>query len=78
MTYEELKELKNDTTIVINYPSGRNKITLFNKELLKEEGILEENIVDSGICTYCNSNIIHSYRKEGKEAGRNTALICIK
>ena len=36
MTYEELKELKNDTTIVINYPSGRNKITLFNKELLKE------------------------------------------
>lgn len=36
MTYEELKELKNDTTIVINYPSGRNEITLYNKKLLKE------------------------------------------
>ena len=49
-----------------------------NKNLLKEEGILEENIVDSKVCTYCNSNIIHSYRKDGKESGRNTALICLK
>lgn len=46
-----------------------------NKNLLKEEGILEENIVDSKVCTVCNSNIIHSYRKEGVKAGRNTALI---
>ncbi len=49
-----------------------------NKNLLKEEGILEENIVDSKVCTVCNSNIIHSYRKEGKEAGRNTALVVLK
>ena len=49
-----------------------------NKNLLLEEGILEENIIDSKVCTFCNSNIIHSYRKEGKEAGRGTALICIK
>ncbi len=48
-----------------------------NKNLLKEEGIVEKNIVDSKICTVCNSNIIHSYRKEGKKAGRNTALICL-
>lgn len=46
-----------------------------NKNLLKEEGILEENIVDSKICTVCNSNIIHSYRKEGEKSGRNTAII---
>lgn len=36
MTYEELKELKNDTTIVINYPSGRNEVTLFKRDSLKE------------------------------------------
>ncbi len=48
-----------------------------NKNLLKEEGILEENIIDSKICTVCNSNIIHSYRKEGEKAGRNTALISL-
>lgn len=49
-----------------------------NKNLLLEEGVLEENIIDSKVCTFCNSNIIHSHRKEGKEAGRNTALICLK
>lgn len=49
-----------------------------NKNLLKEEGILEENIIDSKVCTVCNSDIIHSYRKEGKKAGRNTALISLK
>ncbi len=49
-----------------------------NKNLLREEGILEENIVDSKVCTVCNSNIIHSYRKEGEKAGRNTAIICLQ
>ncbi len=49
-----------------------------NKNLLREEGVLEENIVDSDICTFCNSNVTHSFRKEGKEAGRSTALICLK
>ena len=51
---------------------------VINKNLLQEEGIPEENIIDSKVCTYCNSNIIHSYRKEGEKSGRNTALICLK
>ena len=52
---------------------------MLNYKVFLLEGNKEEmNIVDSGICTYCNSNIIHSYRKEGKQAGRNTALICLK
>ena len=49
-----------------------------NKNLLKEEGILEENIIDSKICTYCNSRFLHSYRKDKEDSGRNTSLICIK
>ena len=36
MTYKELKELKNNTTIVINYPSGRIEVTLFKRDCLKE------------------------------------------
>lgn len=79
--YNTFKYMKNIDKI-IEFNKNTNSYFIdtveINKELLKEEGILEENIVDSGICTYCNSNIIHSYRKEGKEAGRNTALICIK
>lgn len=49
-----------------------------NKNLLIKEGILEKNIIDSKVCSVCNSDMIHSYRKKGKEAGRNTALICLK
>lgn len=36
MTYEELKEVKNDTTIVIMRASGRNEVILFKKDCLKE------------------------------------------
>lgn len=49
-----------------------------NKNMLMEMGLREENIIDSKICTVCNCNLIHSYRKEGKTAGRNTALIMLK
>ena len=49
-----------------------------NKKLLIEEGLLEKNIIDSKICTVCSNSLIHSYRQEGKEAGRNTALISLK
>ena len=52
--------------------------TLINKLLLLEVGLKEENIIDSNICTACNCNIMHSYRMSGKDAGRNTAVICIK
>ena len=36
MTYKEMKELKNDTTIVITRASGRNEVILFKKDCLKE------------------------------------------
>lgn len=48
-----------------------------NKNMLIEMGLKEENIIDSEICTLCNSDLIHSYRKEGKNAGRNTSLITL-
>ena len=90
--FEVQEDVKNEFYNTFNYMKNIDKIIEFNKntnsyfidtveinkELLKEEGILEKNIIDSKICTYCNSNIIHSYRKEGKQAGRNTALICLK
>ena len=36
MTYKEMKELKNDTTIVIMRASGNNEAILFKKDCLKE------------------------------------------
>ena len=51
---------------------------LINKILLKKEGLIEENIIDSGICSMCNSYIIHSFRVEKENYGLETALICLK
>lgn len=49
-----------------------------NKQILQRKGIKPENIVDSGICSVCNCNVIHSYRAEGKEYKLNTAIIGMK
>ena len=38
-----------------------------NKIILQRAGLKPENIIDSGICSVCNKEIIHSYRAEGKE-----------
>lgn len=49
-----------------------------NKIILQEAGIKAENIIDSGICSLCNSDLIHSYRVEKDGYGLNTALIELK
>lgn len=49
-----------------------------NKQILQKIGIKKENIVDSGICSMCNSDLVHSYRIEGKGYGLNTAIIGLK
>ncbi len=49
-----------------------------NKIILQKEGLKPENIVDSGICSVCHSDLIHSYRIEKQGYGLNTALIELK
>lgn len=49
--------------------------TRINQNMMKEAGLLEENIIDSGICTVCNGNYMHSYRVDKEKAGRNTAIL---
>ena len=49
---------------------------LINRIILKNAGLKEENIVDSGLCSVCHSDEIHSYRAEKEGYGLNTALIC--
>ena len=51
---------------------------LINQIVLEREGIKKENIIDSGICSVCNSDIIHSFRVEKEGYGLNTALIELK
>ena len=49
-----------------------------NQILLQRQGLKPENIIDSGICSVCNSNLIHSFRAEKEGYGLNTALIELK
>lgn len=51
---------------------------LINKIILMQAGVLKENIIDSGICSVCNKDIIHSFRAEGEGYGLSTAIIALK
>lgn len=51
---------------------------LINKILLQREGLKPENIIDSGICSVCHSDIIHSYRIEKNDYNTETAVIELK
>lgn len=48
---------------------------LINKIILERSGIKPENIIDSGLCSVCNSNVMHSFRVEKEAYGLETALI---
>lgn len=79
--YETFKEMKDINEIIKdNKETGKSYIDKIkiNKNILREKGFLEENIIDCNICTLCNSDNIHSYRKEGIKAGRNTAILALK
>ncbi len=52
--------------------------TLINRKLLEEIGIPSSHIIESNICTVCNSEQMHSYRAEKENAGRNTAIIGLR
>ncbi|MBR2241253.1 MAG: peptidoglycan editing factor PgeF [Clostridia bacterium] len=82
---ENIFSYTNKTEKFIEYigkKDGKDKWVIdtvyINKLMLEEAGLLSENIVDSGICSVCNSDKIHSYRVEGKGFGRGSAVISLK
>lgn len=72
---EENKEIMEETN-----PGKKWNIDtiLINKIILKQAGLKPENIIDSGLCSVCNSDILHSYRAEGEGYGLDTAIIGLK
>ena len=79
--YNKFKKLYNIEEI-IEENKEKNKwhidTVLINRTILKQEGLKEENIIDSGLCSVCNSDIIHSFRVEKEGYGLATALIELK
>lgn len=52
--------------------------TKINQRILEKVGLKVENIIDSGICTVCHSDLIHSYRADREKSGRNIAIMMLK
>ena len=49
-----------------------------NQIMLQQKGLKPENIIDSGICSVCNSELIHSFRVEKEGYGLNTLIAELK
>lgn len=79
--YNEFKNLEQIEEI-ITYNKENNKYYIdtskINKKILLNIGLREENIIDSNICTVCNSDICHSYRAEKELSGRAVTIIYLK
>ena len=74
----KINEIVEVGRIVENRQKYNIDTTLINKILLQEAGLLPDNIIDSGICTVCNSDSFHSYRVDKEKSGRNGAFIGMK
>lgn len=81
MFFDKFKDLE-EINDIIEYKEEKDKwhidTVLINKSILKKVGLREENIIDCGICSVCNSDLIHSFRVEGQGYGVETALIELK
>lgn len=72
---ENIDEIIEETILNQKWKIDTVKI---NQIMLEKVGLKRENIIDSGICSVCHSNLIHSYRVEKQGYGLNTALIELK
>ena len=76
--YNEFKDLKEIDDLIVPVPNEDRwaiDTVKINKIILKQAGLKEENIIDCGICSVCNSDKIHSYRVEKQGYGLGTAII---
>lgn len=63
MHWEMFLDIKEGNTAQLNLWEA-------NRIQLLEEGVLEQNITMSNICTYCHQDLLYSYRYSGGKTGR--------
>ena len=79
--YEKFSYLNNINKIIISGNSAHKyyiDTVLLNRTLLLNLGLCDDNIVDSSICSVCNSDNINSYRVDGPNFNLSTAIIALK
>jgi YfiH family protein len=59
---------------------GRKHFDLIeaNRRQLRAEGVQPDQIYSADLCTICNNDILYSYRREGKGAGRQFGMIGVE
>lgn len=76
--YNEFKDLKEIDEIIVPV-DGEERWSIdtvkINEIILVQAGLKKTNIIDCGICSVCNSDLIHSFRVEKETYGLETALI---
>ena len=79
--YNEFKDLKKIDQLIVPI-QGEDRWVIdtveINKIILEQEGLKVENILDCGICSVCNSDQIHSFKKKKEGYGLGTAIIELK
>lgn len=75
--YNEFKDLNEIDDIIEQTSDNKWNIdtVLINKVILEDLGLKQNNIIDSGLCSVCNCDKIHSFRVEKDGYGLATALI---
>lgn len=76
--YNEFKDLKEIDNLIVKVPNDERwsiDTVEINKIILEQAGLKKENIIDCGICSVCNSELIHSYRVEKEGYGLSTAVV---
>jgi len=65
------------STFVFPKEESKYQLNLWNANniVLKEAGLLDENIIISNLCTGCNIDLFYSYRRENGNTGRMGAII---
>lgn len=79
--YNKYKDLDGIEDI-IEFNENKNKYYIdtarINRQTLLNMGLKEENIIDSNICTVCDSDICHSFRAEKDLSGRAVTIIYLR
>ena len=81
--YNKFKNLYNINDIISKGKIEQDKqkynidTVLINITILKQMRLKEENIIDCGLCTVCNSDKFYSYRVDKELSGRNTGIITL-
>ena len=76
--YKDINNIKEMIKETIPNKKWNIDTVKINQIILEKEGLKPENIIDSGICSVCHSDLIHSYRIEKQGYGLNTAVIELK